>query len=85
MMNRLLEALATVVRRVASVIPSVSIPFAEIADALSEWTETFRLWMETFPFLHTMVVILGLMIAVGVATIVWYWVNWLIRKLPFIN
>lgn len=84
-MNTLLEALATVVRRVASVIPRVSIPFGEIADALAEWTETYRLWMGTFPFLHTMVVILGLMIAVGVATVIWYWVNWLIRKLPFID
>lgn len=84
-MNQLLEALASVVRRVASVIPSVGIPFREIGDAIAEWTETFRLWMETFPFLHTMVVIFGLMIAVGVATIGWYWVNWLIRKLPFID
>lgn len=84
-MNTLLEALAAVVRRVASVIPTVSIPFDEIANALAEWTDTFRLWMETFPFLHTMVVILGLMIAVGVATVIWYWVNWLIRKLPFID
>lgn len=85
MMDALLAGLATVVERIAQVIPSVDIPWTEITTAVMEWREVLAIWMDTFPFLYTGVVVVGLMISVLVAKVGWYWINWLIRKIPGVS
>lgn len=81
-----MNGLAFIIEKLGAVVPSLpDLHLVDITQALADFMGAIRLWMTVFPFLWTIVLVMGIMVAFKLILIAWYWINWLINKIPFIG
>lgn len=85
-MDQIMSGLADILNKIAEHVPAIPLlPLAEMTAALADFIEAVQLWQEVFPWLFDVMIAIGIMIAIKLAMIAWYWINWLIKKIPFIG
>jgi len=82
----ILSGVAGVINGIAGKIPSISgIPWDKIMTAGANFTAAITIWMDAFPFIYDILIVSGLMLLVGIGKITFFWISFLIKKIPFIS
>lgn len=82
--DRMLGWLGGLLDRLIDLLPEIDTSGWGIAQALATIAGYVETLMYLFPPMDTVVIVLGAMVAVEVALIALFWLNWLISKIPFI-
>lgn len=81
----LMNMVATALDGFVSRLPAFSTASWPVASSISTLAGYIALMWNLFPGLSTALQILAAGVAVEVALLAWYWINWFIKKIPGIG
>lgn len=86
MFDGFLGSLAGVIDKLAAYMPVLpDLHMSDIAAAFDSVVTVLKVLMDTINPMYTGLVVAGLMMAVKLFLIAWYWIMWVIKKIPGVS